>query len=155
MTFLLFPAFCCNFSMCLLLLFVVLFLVFVVWLNCLVTETIKCVCIYVFILRFSLSCKSWTIWKLTKKLREILSREILRNVKLRKKGPENIITSIKTGHAGYNNILTMEWRLLKSVGVKPLFPWLFARLQKMPTHVASFDSLSKVLAYCSHDSKII
>ena len=143
------------FSMFLSLLFVVLFVVFVVWLKCLVNETIKCVCIYVLLLRFALSCKSWTIWKLMKKLREILSWAILRNVILRKKGPQKIITSIKTGNSSYNNILTMEWRLLKSVGVKPLLPWLFARLQRMPTHVASFDSLSEVLAYCSHDSKII
>ena len=32
---------------------------------------------------------------------------------------------------------------------------LFAGSQRMPMHVASFDSLSDVLAYCFHDTKII
>ena len=34
-------------------------------------------------------------------------------------------------------------------------PWLFARSQRMATHVASFDSLSKVMTYCFYDTKII
>ena len=34
-------------------------------------------------------------------------------------------------------------------------PWLFARSQRMATHVASFDSLSKVVTYCFYDTKII
>ena len=34
-------------------------------------------------------------------------------------------------------------------------PWLLARSQRMATHVASFDSLSKVVTYCFYDTKII
>ena len=40
----------------------------------------------------------------------------------------------------------IEKRPRKTVG-----PVTIARLQRVPTHVASFDSLSEVLACCSHD----
>ena len=43
-----------------------------------------------------------------------------------------------------------EFHLLISV-----VPWLFARSQRMLTHVASFDSLTEVLAYCVQDTKMI
>ena len=44
----------------------------------------------------------------------------------------------------------MEFHILINV-----VPWLFACSQRMLTHVASFDSLTEVLAYCVQDTKLI
>ena len=51
---------------------------------------------------------------------------------------------------------THRWNnILISAGHKIVVPWPFSGSQRMLTHVASSDSLSAVLVYCFHNTKII